>query len=218
MGTNLLLAYALQLAVLGDFYPRAFRRRFALASGAVNAAVVAWLLGEALAGVHEYAIDLGGFGGFHVGETVLILDSIAVTALLYTRRARIPERARPLLHLVAATFAVGLGLASASGSTVHGRFGAYHALWHVVGAFGFLLFWAFNHVRFEAEGEAAVERARPAGGTAPVSARSLCILHEGRIFDGSWRHTVETASGRRKIAESARRRTGGLPCILRTHS
>jgi hypothetical protein len=26
---------------------------------------------------------------------------------------------------------------------------AHHALWHVVGGFGFVLLWAFNHVRTE---------------------------------------------------------------------
>jgi hypothetical protein len=38
-------------------------------------------------------------------------------------------------------------------------FFAMHALWHLVGAFGFVGFWAFNHVRFA--GAAAGERERP---------------------------------------------------------
>lgn len=153
-GTNLLLAWALQLAVLGDFYARDTRRRVALASAAVNLAAVFWMVREEIVGVKRYAIDLGSFGGFHPGETVLILDSLLVAGLLYARRARIPTAAMPLLHAVLASFLVGVALASASNATLHGRIWSYHALWHVVGAFGFVLFWAFNHVRFEAEARA----------------------------------------------------------------
>ena len=147
VGTNLLLAYALQLAVLGDFYGRGFRQRFALVSGVINAAAVLWMATEGVRGGPGMAIDLGEFGGFQVGETVLIADSIAVVWLMAAQRHRIPAPAIPLLRLVIGCFVVGLLLASASGDTVHGRIGSYHALWHVLGSFGFLFFWAFNHVR-----------------------------------------------------------------------
>lgn len=149
VGTNLLLAYALQLAVLGDYYRTSFRRRFAAASGLVNAFAVLWLLSEGARGGPAMAIDLGAFGGFQVGETVLIIDSVAVVWLMATQRHRIPAAAMPLLRLVILCFTVGLVLASAAGDTVHGRIGSYHALWHVVSGFGFLFFWAFNHVRMQ---------------------------------------------------------------------
>jgi hypothetical protein len=54
----------------------------------------------------------------------------------------------PFLHLSAISFLVGLGLASASNQQIGGSFLAYHALWHIVGAFGFVALWAFNEVRF----------------------------------------------------------------------
>jgi hypothetical protein len=77
-----------------------------------------------------------------------ILDAVLVTGLIYARRRLVPEAARPLLHVVTLTFLVGLGLATAAGDTLHGRWVSYRALWHVVGAFGFLALWAMNHVRF----------------------------------------------------------------------
>jgi len=61
---------------------------------------------------------------------------------------QIPPRARPLLRLVVAIFAVGLLLASASNDKILYPFFALHALWHLVGAFGFAVLWAFNDVRF----------------------------------------------------------------------
>jgi hypothetical protein len=125
----------------------------ALASAAVNLLAVAWMVREAATGVKHHLIPLGSFGGFYPGESVLILDAFLVTGLFYARRRRIPGPALPLLHCVVAAFVVGLGLASAGNETVHGRIVSYHALWHVVGAFGFVLLWAFNHVRLEAGAE-----------------------------------------------------------------
>lgn len=148
VGSNLLLGVALQVAVLGDFYAPATQRRVGWASGVLNGLVVVWMVSEAVVGPQAYAIDLGDFGGFFVGEAMLIADSLLATALIYARRDRIPDRARPLLYVVTGSFILGLYLASASGTTVHHRWLSYHALWHVVGAFGFVVFWAFNHVRF----------------------------------------------------------------------
>jgi hypothetical protein len=149
VGTNLLLAWSLQVAVLGDYYAAGFRRRFATVSGIINLAAVAWMATEGSRGGPGMAIDLGAFGGFQVGETVLIADSVAVVWLMAARRHLVPAAAKPLLRLVIACFVVGLLLATAAGDTVYGQVGSFHALWHVLGAFGFLFFWAFNHVRMQ---------------------------------------------------------------------
>jgi hypothetical protein len=103
---------------------------------------------ESFLGSRIYAIPLGEFGGFDIGETVLIADSVIVVGLLYSGRKAAPRRAMPFLHLAAVTFLVGLGLASASNQQIGDTFLAYHALWHIVGAFGFVALWAFNEVRF----------------------------------------------------------------------
>jgi cell division protein FtsW (lipid II flippase) len=68
--------------------------------------------------------------------------------LLYARLARIPPRARPLLYLVTILFVIGALLATASNQRVDFQILAWHATWHIVGAFGFIALWAFNHVRF----------------------------------------------------------------------
>lgn len=151
IGTNLLLAYVLQLAVLGDYYGATFRRRFTIGSGLVNAFGIAWLIGEGLQGGASNAISFGAHAGFQLGEVVLILDSFAITGLFVARRDKIPTAAVPLLRIVIACFLVGLLLATAAGDVVGGRIGSYHALWHVLGSFGFLFLWAFNHVRIQEE-------------------------------------------------------------------
>lgn len=164
IGSNLLLAWALQWAVLGDFYAPATRWRVGVASGVLNALVVGWMIADALAGRDKLAIQLGDFGGFYPGEVMLILDSVLVVALMYARRRLIPDAARPLLHVVTLTFLVGLGLATAAGETVHWRWVSYHALWHVVGAFGFMVLWGFNHVRFGEGGRVCAVSAAAARG------------------------------------------------------
>jgi hypothetical protein len=158
VGTNLLLAFALQVAVLGDHYGAAFRRRLIAVSALGNLAAVAWMLREVATGTREYLILFGEHGGFYAGEAVLILDALLVTGLLYAQRRAVPEAARPLLHGMALVFLVGLGLATAANDTLGGRIWSFHALWHVVGGFGFVILWAFNHVRLHG---AARRSARP---------------------------------------------------------
>jgi hypothetical protein len=98
-------------------------------------------------------VPLGAWGGFYPGESWLIALSWVVVGLFWARRSEIPLRARPLLVLVVAVFFTGFLLATASNERVVYPFFAMHALWHVVGAFGFVALWAFNHARFSASGE-----------------------------------------------------------------
>ncbi len=153
IGTNLLLAWLLQVAALGDYYGPPTGRWVGAVSGVVNVGYVGWRLVAGPAGRRIYALPLGDFGGFHVGEALLIADALLAVGLLYGRHGRIPVRARPLLYVMTGVFVVGALLATASNQRVDARILAYHATWHVVGAFGFILLWAFNQVRFErAEG------------------------------------------------------------------
>jgi hypothetical protein len=158
VGTNLLLAFSIQLAVLGDFYGPRFRTRLGLASGLANLVAVAGLVREAVTGVKVYAIPLGDFGGFYPGEAMLIANSLLVVGLFYAARGRIARRAMPLLHCVTAIFLVGLGLATAEGSVVVGRVGSLHALWHIASSFGLVFLWAFTHVRLVTEAAHAGEK------------------------------------------------------------
>ncbi|MCG8589539.1 MAG: hypothetical protein MJE66_09630 [Proteobacteria bacterium] len=148
-GSNLVLAWALQLAVLGDFYRRSVQWRVGLASGLVNLGAIGFMIAERFWWTERfYAVPLGSVGGFYTGEFVLILDSILVTALLYRNRTRLSASSRALLNVVAVTFLVGLALATAKNQHVTGRVLAYHALWHLVGAFGFMVLYLLNHIRF----------------------------------------------------------------------
>lgn len=152
VGTNLLLAFALQVAVLGDFYSRSVRRRVVVGSAIANLAAIAQLASEAISGERSHVISFGAHGGFYAGEAMLIADALLVTGLLVAKRREFPDAARPLLWIMTGLFAVGLGLATAEGDVVTGRVGAWHALWHVVGGFGFVFLWAFVHVRLSRAG------------------------------------------------------------------
>lgn len=151
IASNLLLAWSIQLAVAGDFHGRRAVRRVFWGSGALNLAAVAWMVREAVTGTKVHWIPLGEFGGFYAGEAVLIADAFLVVGLFYAARDRIAAEAKPLLHAVTALFLLGLGLATADGDVVVGQVGSMHALWHVLGSFGFLFLWAFNEVRLRAE-------------------------------------------------------------------
>lgn len=148
-GSNIVVAWALALAVLGDYYPPA-RQRWARPLLTLAMAVgVAWHFYDRLPSTdRSYLIPLGAWGGFYPGESWLIALSLTVTGLFYARRAAIPAQARPLLALVVVIFLCGLLLATARNDQIVSPFFAMHALWHLVGAFGFVVLWAFNHVRF----------------------------------------------------------------------
>ena len=151
-GSNLILAWSLQVAVLGDFWSKQVQWRVGGASLAVNLAGIANMVRERFFAEPTYLIPLGDFGGFRTGEVLLILDSLLVTALLYLGRHHFPQQAKRLLNLLAVTFLVGLALATAKNEEVGVWLGqpvlAYHALWHLVGAFGFMVLFLMNHERF----------------------------------------------------------------------
>lgn len=155
-GTNLLLAWLLQVAVLWDGYDRNISRGVAVGSGVLNLAMISF---RAFAGpeyTRIYLVSFGSFGGFHPMELMLIADSFVVIGLIYGRLASLPPGSRPLLYLLTAVFFVGMLLATAANRRVDLQVIAYHALWHVVGAFGFLVLWIFNFVRFSGEKTEAV--------------------------------------------------------------
>lgn len=151
-GSNLVVVWALLVAILGDYYtPTLQRRAGLLAAVLVGVAVWTMWLENPARGPRAYVIPLGAWGGFFIGETVLIGMAWLVGGLLYFRRDMMPARARPLLYLLFATFFSGMLMAIPANTTITYPFFAWHALWHVVGAFGFITLWAFNHARFAPE-------------------------------------------------------------------
>jgi hypothetical protein len=158
-GSNIVVAWAIALGVLGDYYAPDQQRRGRLLLTAAMAIGVAWHFYDRLPGSErQYLVPLGAWGGFYPGETWLIALAWCVVALFYRRRDRIPEAARPLLRLTVVIFAVGMLLATATNERIIHPFFALHALWHLVGAFGFITLWAFNDVRFARSQQEGQER------------------------------------------------------------
>jgi hypothetical protein len=148
IATNLLLGWALVNAVLGDYYHPRTRRWGVSGLAVLNLVALSTRLIQGPASTKIMLINLGVFGGFTLLEVTLILNSLLAVGLLYARRARIPPRARPLLYLLTVLFVIGALLATASNQRVDFHILAWHATWHIVGAFGFIALWAFNHMRF----------------------------------------------------------------------
>jgi hypothetical protein len=148
VGTNIFLAWAMQVAVAGDFLPKPLRGKLLAGTGLANVFVLAWLAYEVVAPVKTPIVTFGEFGQFYVGEVALILNAFLAVGLFIYGYKTIPIHARPLLHLTVATFFVGMILATAGNSQVSLRVFAWHATWHLVGAFGFMTLWFFNHMRF----------------------------------------------------------------------
>lgn len=151
-GSNIVVAWAVGLGALGDYYDAETRRWARPALTLAMLVGVVWHFVDRLpGGERSYLIPFGSWGGFYPGESFLIAMSVAAVALFQRRSARIPAAAKPLLRLVVGLFLVGMGLATASNEKILYPFFALHALWHLVGAFAFIALWAFNHVRFELE-------------------------------------------------------------------
>lgn len=148
VGTNILLAFALQIAVSGDFLEKSARRKLIGTLTAINVCVWLWLAHEVTAPVKRPVLTFGEFGQFYFGEVALILNAFVLLGLFLLAYRRIPREVRGLFHLIVLMFFMGMILATASNSYVSNRVVAWHAVWHLVGAFGFITLWFFNHVRF----------------------------------------------------------------------
>lgn len=160
-GSNIVVAWAIAIAVLGDYYEDPFRRRARIALTIAMAIGVAWHFRDSLPEIERsYLVPLGAWGGFYPGESFLIAMSWVVVGLFVARRASISASARPLLWLVTGLFFVGMLLATARNDVVVFPFLALHALWHLVGAFAFVGLWAFNHVQLDAQRQAAKPKGR----------------------------------------------------------
>lgn len=148
-GSNIVVTWGICRAVLFDYYSEETRRRALPAIHALMLIGVAWHFvdrwNSAGAG---YLVDFGNWGGFRPGQTWLILFSLLATALFFAKRKAIPDKALPLIQLTTLIFLFGLFLATAKSTVIVQPFIPLHALWHVVGAFGFIALWAFNDVRF----------------------------------------------------------------------
>lgn len=148
VGTNIFLAWALIVAVSGDFLRPASRRRLLSMVTPINLLVLVWLFLEISVVEKRPLIRFGGFGEFYTGEVVLIANAWVVTILFLRHARQIPRPSRPLLYLMVALFFSGMVLATASNREIMWRILPWHAAWHIVGMFGFVTMWLFNDTRF----------------------------------------------------------------------
>jgi hypothetical protein len=149
VGTNIVLAWALQVAVSGDFLKQRPRCFLVGASSLVNLAVLAWLLYEVTAPQKVPLLKFGEFGQFYAGEVALIINCWVVAGLFFGNLGKIPMVARPLLYVMFSIFFVGMLLATASNSQISFGILPWHAVWHILGMVGFITMWVFNTVRFD---------------------------------------------------------------------
>jgi len=151
MGSNNLLAWALLVAVTGDFMESRSRKILLSVITPVNLAILTWLFLEIDCVPKKPLLRLGEFGHFLVGEVALILNSLLVTCIFFRYHSRIPRNARGLFYVIVAMFLLGLGLATGDNDFISPRILPWHATWHIVGAFGFMTLWVFNHQRFHGQ-------------------------------------------------------------------
>jgi hypothetical protein len=147
---NLLLALAVVLAALRDFgAPAAQRRNFVVAL-ALNAFAIGHVFTEKFLGGSASGFTFASFGALSASQLALVADYAAVIALMTRARASLPERSRRLLPLLGLLALLGLALAIPDGEQMFAGIFAWHAVWHLVGAFLLLLLWIVNELRFAA--------------------------------------------------------------------
>ena len=147
VASNLLVAWVVQVAFLGDFYTGSIRKYLPIITGlwCLSVPVLSLLNGP---DYKVYLVKFGNSGGFTYGELTLIANSLLGTYLVAKKRHLLHQRDRYLLIFVVIIFLFGMTLAAASNSKVDMRIIAYHATWHLVAAYGFMALWALNVSRF----------------------------------------------------------------------
>ena len=151
-GSNIVVTWAIALAVLWDYYHKATRRWAIPLMTLIMIVGIAGHYYERLPSTGAiHVVSLGFWGGFCPGEFSLITFAWINVLLFGLKWRRIPKKARPALLLIVGVFLIGLLTATASDDLVVYPFFSIHAIWHVIGAFGFITLWAFNHVRFSGE-------------------------------------------------------------------
>jgi len=153
-GSNIVVTWAIAMAVIGDYYAKSTQKWAWPAVTLLMIIGVGWHYYDRMPSTpQQYLLNFGGWGGFNPGEVWLIGFSWLNVGLFIAKRKLIPRRAMPLLLFTLAMFFAGMFLATASNDKIIYPFYSLHALWHIVGGYGFIALWAFNHVRFTTEAQ-----------------------------------------------------------------
>lgn len=154
VGTNILLAWALQIAFSLDFLVPKVRRPLIATMTAINVLVWTWLAYEIRAPEKLPVLNFGEFGQFYAGEVALILNAWVSVGVIFASFSKIPRHARPLFWMFFGFFFLGMFVASADNSQISLFIFPWHAFWHILGCMGFITLWAFNYHRFFGRPEA----------------------------------------------------------------
>ncbi len=150
--TNILLIWALGLALAGDFFTESFYTRYVFVLSVINLFVVLKLGYEIFSPPRNLFLPLGEKSGFTFGEVALILNAVVCVAIMGSFSKTFTKKQKSVLKLLVAMFFLGLVFATGSDDYIKPTFISWHSLWHVTGAFGFVVFWYLNHLRFSVEG------------------------------------------------------------------
>lgn len=149
IGTNLLVAWVIQVAVLQDYYSKRVGWIVAAASGFSCLAYLIWMVVVGPDRSRSFPLSFGDFGGFSLGELTLIGNVLLGVGLLVAKLKCIRPAARPLVYLMIGWWLMGTVLASGSNKQIDAVYFAWHALWHIEGALGFIILWYMNEVRLK---------------------------------------------------------------------
>lgn len=159
-GSNIVLTWAMLIAVTGDFSRERNRAILVTLSTVINLLVFAYMTWETISGEKRPLISFGDTGFFWASEVALIANSLVVAFLFCLHHRRVPQLAKPLLYTVLFLFVIGAYLSTAKGDYVTFRIVAWHATWHILSGCGLITLWLFNYVRFgEARGVSSDARA-----------------------------------------------------------
>ncbi len=150
--SNILLIWALELALAGDFFKEPFRKKFISVVSIINLIVVLKLGYEIYAPPKGLFLPLGEKSGFTVGEVALILNALLSVIIFSYYSNTFSKKQKMVLKTIVFMFLLGLILATGSDDFIKPAFISWHSLWHITGAFGFVVLWFFNHLRFSIEG------------------------------------------------------------------
>lgn len=147
-GSNILLAWVIIVAITGDYMAPSPRKKILTVTLLFNVLVWAWLIYEIFAEEKKPLLRMYSTGNFYTGEVALIINSLIAAFVFVLYRHRIHAAAKPFLYLTLAIFLFGLVLATGDNDFITWYIVPWHAAWHIVGAFGFITLWFFNHIRF----------------------------------------------------------------------
>lgn len=150
--SNILLVWALELALAGDFLKAISYKRFVFVLSVINGFVVLKLGYEIFSPPESIFLQLGEKSGFTFGEVALILNAILSVSVMAYYSKTFTQKQKSVLKILVLIFLLGLILATGNDDFIKPTFIGWHSLWHVTGAFGFVVFWFLNHLRFSIEG------------------------------------------------------------------